>query len=326
MPGAWVVPVQNADRLSYYRQWDKIIDSTSIAERYSYPHLKRDFMVRVREANILSRLPPEQVPESLRHDYTLLLSRDWFSYSDIYSLLNRYAIKGRDYLAQTHGIYDAVCYADLCTADLVSSQFDPHTALGHRGDSAIGLRSSLDDVSDHLLAKLDLPGISLLSQLSADDILKIREKGRPLFEQVNYAGLLDEESVLSLRRDFIARLSQYWEEICDYIAVRYPHAAKERTQAGIFAASHLPTLSRWYKEALSFGISLGINAIPIASLRNVAGDYRSRLFGLFDLHLVAFKPSKGLNSLRKVLPSRSWLSSLALERTKGSSEPSEPSS
>lgn len=322
MPGAWVVPIQNDDRLSYYRQWDKIIESANIAERYSYPRLKRDFMVRVREANIISRLPPEQVPESLHHDYKLLLSRDWFSYSDIYSLLNRHAIEGRDYLAQTHGIYDAVCYADLCTADLVSSQIDPHTALGHRGDSVVGLRSSLDDASDYLLAKLDLPGLSLLSQLSVDDILAIRERGRPLFEQVNYARLLDEENILGLRRDFIARLSQYWDEICEYIAVRYPHAAKERTQVGIFAASHLPTLSRWYKQALSFGISLGINAIPIASLRDLTANYRAQLFGLFDLHLVAFKPSKGLRSLRKALPSRSWLSSLALERTKGISQSS----
>jgi hypothetical protein len=185
------------------------------------------------------------------------------------------------------------------------------------------LRRTLDQVLDHILATVELPGLSALSELNADDIGELRVLGGKLFEQIDYASLLSKDELTTVQRQFGVRLIEYWQQICEHLVRKHPGVAAERTTVGLFAAEQLPTIGRLYHQTVSIGLSFGLSLIPFKALRDMAAENREKLRTLLDLRFITTRESGGLRQLRKALPRKSWMASLALERLSTDRSPRE---
>lgn len=313
MPSAWVTTTRNDERRQYYKRWDDLITGADVAVRYPYVSVKRDFMQRVQSAHLIGRTGGE-LPADLVKAYEQILRRDWFSHSELFGLLAKSGTSAAARnLRRSLAIYDSVCYADLCAADLATTAMDPYVALGQERPAG-GLRQTLDQVIDHVLETVELPALSALAELNADDIASLRLVGRKLFEQVNYSSLLTDDERRSIQRQFGATLVEYWQQVCEHLVRTHPGAAMERTTLGLFAAEQLPTIGRIYHHAVSLGLSFGLSLIPLKTLRSLAVENRESLRSLLDLRFITMHESGGLRQLRRSLPPKSWMSSLALER------------
>jgi len=312
MPGAWVVRDQSNHRKNYYSEIDKILKPKHLIQ-YNYRDLKQSFMYRVREwANFTNNL--EQIPSVKLNAYKSLLARDWFSHSDIYSVLSQDYTGDSDIGVQIHGIIDQTCYANCCTVDLLGCHISPmHSTLQFDSYLDTQVEHPLSVVTDTLLEEMELPALSALALLRPEEIIELQRKGMHVFQLIDLSLIGKRDNLSRLRQQIASSLVEYWNIISDFLASRYPNVAHERTYLGLLAGKY-PRLSNASKGIIPFLSVLGTCFIQDDNLRNFHQDYIRLLMQNFSFSFLTHRESGTMKSLRHALPDTNWVYSLLNER------------
>ncbi len=319
MSSAWVVPPSQKHRESLLTDLDKELLPQTLA-RYDYITLKQDFMQRVRHA-FQSRRGCfsnyfKSLPQPMQLQYEEILKRDWFSYSDIYALLNKWHLTSDNPFIQVHGLYSEESYAAWHGARLIGSdtptwqaENDVISRISGRPVPQLGM--SLDDATAEPIVTIDSPGLELIGTLNAEEIIRLREDARDLFLMVDLMkDQLDEALLHQLRDNYVEAISRYWDRICHYLRKSRPNLSHRRTKIGVFAYDHLPIIPHWAQRYSSFFFDIGLDLLDnlVFKLQNISPDLHDRILDLLSLRFLFYGDNEAMSQLRHAIPKHSWLS------------------
>ena len=308
---AWVIPPESDDRLSFVEELEREIAGEGFL-RYPYVDIKRQFMLRVRRA---AEDPPpthkryyERLDRGVRRRYSEILSREWFSHSDVYSLLRQARLSERHPFIQLHGLLDEECYATWHEIRLIGSGTS-------RWDSASDLLGkqerppqSSSSVSEPDLS-IDAPGLTLIGTLSATEIVELREQASGLFRmQELRVNELSEDELVRLSNNYAEAVLGYWDRICSHLRKTRRELAQQRTRIGVFTRDHLPTFSRLGQRYSSLLLDVGLDILQLLpGDTSVSDATRERLHDRLSLRFIMFGDDEAMSALQKAIPARSWL-------------------
>lgn len=320
---SWILPPQGDERIRFLTDLDSWVPGTAIA-RYDYLQTKSIFIDGVREAASLpaarSWLGFDNSEESrrLRARYDALLARDWFSLSDFYSLFQDAGFKASSPPMLLHGLLNEVAYSRTAGSSLVGTDlhdvplenvFWPD-AEHSSGNPLPHARTPVDAILEHAIKVLDAPDLSVVALLSADEVMELRESaGQSYFDLLNLA--LD-SAYLAAQTNFEKRLADaaadYWQGVSEHLALRHPGATHGPRRLALIQGRLPEGLGQDGRKLFSFAVNVGVPAATVAggSEADAIGGLAQSFEGL-DLRYLFIPETQELDRIRKVLPSRTWL-------------------
>lgn len=308
---AWINKDVSVARADFFRSLDHDLRNVPLI-RYDYAAVKTKFMKDTRTAasaagaswfiDTLRTLGPTE-----RRAYEAILSREWFSLSDLYDFLQSLPAQDVGLSAMfAHGLINEGAYSAEVGCNLTG--FDTETAFVEEriwrldpvatnlGESSASKGLLIEQAE----AVFDAPSLSLLSLLRPAEIIAIRELGRPYFDFAAHASHKAAETADDeFRREFSYRARSYWEKICEYIAQTHQGAAKRPRKMALFF-KHLPwPLSKISEESFRFTLNLGGEATVGGASGISASMARIAQF-------VFLADKDEMKSLRRVLPMGVW--------------------
>jgi hypothetical protein len=318
----WIPESQFAARKGMLLRLDQVTNEIE-PYRYNYVELKRTFMTAVRDYSTRSGSEHNRflsaTPEGFRREYDQVIARPWFSFIDIIDLCAKYGMRQDADVIQSHGLIDELCYAEWNrTRMMASNSANWASETDVSGVTGLALRqpnsspivyvggqpSIIPSLQEKMLGHIESPGLSLIGTLSAQDILKLREAGKELFQLRE----LRLEDPSEMQRRVTELLLKYWDTICAYIRTTRPVLASDATKLAIFMRRDLPTLSNWGAHAATFAIDLGLDIAGVVFPGLAVSDkVRGRLHDLLSLRLLFYGSSNQMRNLKKAMPEASWL-------------------
>ena len=231
MPGAWVVPPDALNRERYMTVWNDRVPQNAILA-YDYLDVKRRFQVLTRDkVNELSGVNSISKIEGALRSIT---DQNWFSHSDVFRLLQERNLAGSE-IARTFGLLDEAAYADSLASGL-SAIGVPNSAVFHKQNAPSEAVEHVSRIMSDAFGQVELTDLRLLSILKFEEIMKIREKGGFLKDEIaSLAGKAD-LSDESLKEAALA-LAGYWRTICSELDRLHPGATRKKTKFGLYVSS-----------------------------------------------------------------------------------------
>ena len=318
---AWIVPPDDEVRLRFMADIDGWASGS--ATRYDYAAVKRTFMDTVKAlaradtftrhtAGVFSAMPGSEA------DYHRLLARDWLSLSDFYRFFQSRGVPASHPVMLIHGLVNELAYsadvrASMVGADLYGEPLedafwpaDPETEPDRPSGPVI------ESLLEHASSVLDVPALSVLGLLSADEIMGLREShGRGYFEMLY---LMNDPAYVKGSPHGAAALcralASYWTAIADHLARRHPEATHTPRKLAIFLDMTPGVLRRASRESFSFALNVGVPAAaaagaipaPIAAASKTLAATASA-----SLRFLFLAESIELRRIRSVIPDGTWL-------------------
>jgi hypothetical protein len=321
---AWINPGVTRLRRAYFRDLDSWARG-SIVERYSYGEVKASFMASVRRLGTLADEAGSKEfvlgsdCRSLVSDYAKVVGDDWFTLSDVYSVLNRNGVPPGSIPFLRHGLVNELAYGHAAGATLVGADDERHALEGMfwastsdatPNPSAVSAEEVMLRLLERANAVLEAPDLSVLALLSADELLELIRLGRGYFD---LARLAQDDAFVRANSDLTQRLlselTTYWQRICDFIVERHPTAVTRPTRLGIFVGRIPGAFRRLGGSGLSLAFNIGTPAANLAApgsgtaLREAEEAVQRNV----SFRFLFAAQSEELRRLRGLLPARGWV-------------------
>ena len=312
---AWMLQDFGSDRERYFQDLDSWARG-EILVRYPYRRVKELFMANVRREayadgpsafkESISSLPPEMTSA-----YYDLVQREWFSLTDINTLLQDWEVPDNHSALLNHGMMNQLTFSGFRGTALVGTDAFESTTLSAM-EPAKSRRKLQSEGIEELLERadevLDGPSLAILSILSPEEIAHLRSFGKSYFALLSLSQdpmyWEKEQKVFGPR--FVRAATNYWAQICDYLQVQYSGLVEEPTPLGIFLGFD-PSSDSLAQRAISIAVETGIDASTQAlSLPEPTKKAAKGVMSLVRLRFLFLTPTDEFDRIRKVLPSSSW--------------------
>ena len=122
---AWINQELGEGRLRYFHELDSWARD-AVVRRYTYDIVKRQFMQNVNrafnsESSVFYTTAYRMLPDSIKNAYNNIRARDWFTLSDIYSVLQEAGLPYSHEMMLYHGLLNEVSYSQITRASLVGT-------------------------------------------------------------------------------------------------------------------------------------------------------------------------------------------------------------
>jgi hypothetical protein len=328
---AWI----NAEVTELRGRYFKDLDSWGLdgsVERYSYRRVKEHFMLNARQAHTLAQeghnFPGLDVlPLPTMQALNDVLSRDWFSLSDIYRVLHDGGIASHEPVLRYHGLINELAYAQMIGAsvagvDTARTTYErllwaDDTLPGHTQPVVTNEPAThIDEILSRAREVLTAPDLSILGILRPEEIAGLREGGRGYFDVMKLAQDTAFVTVNpTLESEVFRCIKDYWAFICDEVSAKHPAAAKRPTRLGIFLG-HMPRpFARVASAAFGFALNVGtpmVSQVGLPPPANVLAAETIKHAGR-SLHLrfLVVRERDEMKHLRELVPARSWVTARA---------------
>lgn len=228
LPEAWVVPPTVPNRQRFVDYWEKLIPPEQFVS-YDYVSVKTRFQRSVRtrtDWDVLTADVGPTVGEQLKS----IAASDWFSHSQLFAAL-RSGNRVESDAVQFFGVLDEAAYSEELRTGLAYHGLPRSSELDMSPE-----RKEATAHSRHLIERafgqIQSVDLTMLGSLGLDELLRIREEGRFLIDQVQ---LLDSRSVLSDDdlRSLGLSLNEYWNVVCRGLQRFHPGVTTTRTWVGL---------------------------------------------------------------------------------------------
>jgi hypothetical protein len=317
MKDAWVTPADK-DREAYITDLEHLVNNKNFI-RYPYMDIKGDFMKRTRESLYAGERSPhfhnyQSLPNSVRQRYDSLISRDWFSHSDVFDLLTKSKLQLEHPFVQAHGLFDEAAYASWNQSRLLgcdSKSWSAERAFTAKVEVPEPYRANFHvKLEDYAARTIDSDGISLLSTLKPEELIELRTYGEEMFNLTDFLNeSISLQNISELQENYLNSVSKYWDTICRYLRKSRAPLTQEPTKIGIFIGDQFPNTAKLIGNVASFSVNLGIDllGLPFPIIRNLDDISREELVNKLSFRFVFYSDNRALKNLRKAMPDRNWL-------------------
>jgi hypothetical protein len=280
------------DRHAYYRELENLSESRSdIIYPYDPDIPRESFRHKVREqlegvtmlSESLSRLPVE-----LRRKYIKATKDPWFTNAELWRVLRQVPNGIEPIILHAH--VNQQCFAHITGAGqsehdrTAKSLASFNLELQYRKPFALELDATLEppqNLEDLLgRARVQLaPGIEMFSQLSVDQIIRLRRRASGIFELARRRIQVPEE-LAALRDDYLKAITRYWNYIINEFELLYPAKMIQSSRAGLFLEEKLPPLS-WISKKFGKSIVTMLLRFQVGAAAPVVSEAVHRLGFVF---------------------------------------------
>lgn len=320
---AWIYQVISGERAQYLEE----LDSWALGkatEPYDYQAVKSEFVRNIKRycltneaewfRRALYRLSP-----SVKLEYLQLVSREWFSLSDIYRLLHSRGLSSSHEFILYNGLVNERTYSNALQASLVGVDQDPtpleplfwpeeDVAYTQVHAESMTADAIFQRILEHASEVLDAPSLSVLALLTAEEIDTLRKAGKDYFDLL---ALSHDPLFVGTNPDFGGRFvratAEYWNSICEYLICHHVGSTQKLTRLAI-VLGRLPAplthaAKSLFRLTLNVGPTVAKEAVPglkpaVAISEKVAKNLSLRFFLLCD--------TEELKKIRSVIPDRTW--------------------
>jgi hypothetical protein len=319
MKDAWVTPADE-NRLTYVAHLERLVSTTNPV-RYPYMDIKSEFMRRTRHSRYAGASSAhfhnyQSLPRAVRERYDAIITREWFSHSDVFDLLTKSKLRLDHPFVQAHGLFDEAAYATWNRSRLLgcdAKTWSSEDAVTLPAAVKAGKRHFADvhaQLEEHAVRTIDGAGISLLATLKPAEVIELRSYANDVFALTDF---LDEsvllQNIAELQENYLDAVTNYWDKICQFLRKSRTSLTQERTKIGIFTRNQLPSAASLIGNVASFSINLGLDllSLPFPAIRQFSVRDREELVSKLSFRFLFYSDNTTLKNLRRAMPERSWL-------------------
>lgn len=312
---AWILQDFGDERKRYFADLDTWAKGSSVA-RYPYRGVKELFMANIRSESASREsalsVAVRQLPVVVQTKYYDLLQHDWFSLTDINTLLQDGHVPADHPAMLYHGMANQVAFSAHKGSSLLGvDRFrigpqgtgDPVPVKRSVRIEQMNLHAVLDRAND----VLDGPSLVTLACLSPAEIGQLRSLGKSYFDLMDMSH--DPEYWSKEQGLFGSRLLyaavEYWGQVCEYLRSHHRGAVERPTKLAMFLGYDANDASV-FKDAVSVVLEAGVSSAASSAGGASMGSAAKGLMGLVSLRFLFVTPVDEFVRIRSVLPKSSW--------------------
>jgi hypothetical protein len=318
---AWIVQEFTESRRAYFLDLDRWVAPNDIV-RYPYRTMKLHFMENVRKASASENAGPfsvaiRRLPTAVRSEYDSLLTREWFSLTDVNTLFQSRGIPWNHPAMLYQGLMNQMTFSAHSGAALVGAEAPDLPAEAVLWPSTHNARSrrqrltrvAVEEILERADAVLDGPSLSVLAVLSPEEIGTLRAVGEPYFALLDLAGdpLFWAREHGQFGAQFVRAAVNYWGQVCDYIRSKYSPVIEQPTRLAILLG-YDPDQRTLPMSALSVAVEAGIGAstVTVPGIGGASNAAAKAVLRLVKLRFLFLAKTEEFRRIERVLPRSAW--------------------